>query len=115
MKQAIPVVGMMCAVCAAHVEKKLSGLQGVDSCAVSLASRTALVDYNPEVVSLDNMKEALQGIGYDLVTEPDRDLEAIERQSYLNLRRRVIVSWIKQYIDDDYINHQFNILWTTIL
>jgi Cu2+-exporting ATPase len=52
------------------------------------------VDYNPEVVSLDNMKEALQGIGYDLVTEPDRDLEAIERQSYLNLRRRVIVSWI---------------------
>ena len=94
MKQAIPVVGMMCAVCAAHVEKKLSGLQGVDSCAVSLASRTALVDYNPEVVSLDNMKEALQGIGYDLVTEPDRDLEAIERQSYLNLRRRVIVSWI---------------------
>lgn len=84
----------MCAVCAAHVEKKLSGLQGVDSCAVSLASRTALVDYNPEVVSLDNMKEALQGIGYDLVTEPDRDLEAIERQSYLNLRRRVIVSWI---------------------
>ena len=85
---------MMCAVCAAHVEKKLSGLQGVDSCAVSLANRTALVDYNPEVVSLDNMKEALQGIGYDLVTEPDRDLEAIERQSYLNLRRRVIVSWI---------------------
>ena len=94
MKQTIPVVGMMCAVCAAHVEKKLSGLQGVDSCAVSLASRTALVDYNPEVVSLDNMKEALQGIGYDLVTEPNRDLEAIERQSYLNLRKRVIISWI---------------------
>ncbi|MBQ9674357.1 MAG: copper-translocating P-type ATPase [Bacteroidaceae bacterium] len=94
MKQTVPVVGMMCAVCAANVEKKLSGLQGVDSCAVSLASRTALVDYDPEVVSLDNMKEALQDIGYDLVTEPDRDLEAIERQSYLNLRRRVIVSWI---------------------
>ena len=85
---------MMCAVCAAHVEKKLSGLQGVESCAVSLASRTALVDYNPEVVSLDNMKEALQGIGYDLVTEQDRDIVAIERQSYLNLRKRVIVSWV---------------------
>lgn len=85
---------MMCAVCAAHVEKKLSGLQGVESCAVSLTSRTALVDYNPEVVSLDNMKEALQGIGYDLVTEQDRDIVAIEHQSYLNLRKRVIVSWV---------------------
>ncbi len=94
MKITVPVVGMMCAVCAANVEKKLSGLQGVDSCAVSLASRTALVDYDPAVVSLDNMKEALQGIGYDLVTEPDRDLEAIERQSYLDLRKRVIVSWV---------------------
>ena len=94
MKQTVPVVGMMCAVCAAHVEKKLSGLQGVDNCAVSLASRTALVDYDPEVVSLDDMKEAVQGIGYDLVTEPDKDLEAIERQGYLDLRKRVIVSWV---------------------
>jgi Cu2+-exporting ATPase len=94
MKKTVPVVGMMCAVCAAHVEKKLSGLQGMESCAVSLASRTALVDYNPEEISLDEMKAALQSIGYDLVTEPDRDLEAIERQSYLNLRTRVIVSWI---------------------
>ena len=94
MKQTVPVVGMMCAVCAAHVEKKLSGLQGVESCAVSLASRTALVDYDPEAVSLDDMKEALQGIGYDLVTEQDKNLEAIERQSYLNLRNKVIVSWV---------------------
>ena len=94
MKQTVPVVGMMCAVCAAHVEKKLSGLQGVESCAVSLASRTALMDYDPEAVSLDDMKEALQGIGYDLVTEQDKNLEAIERQSYLNLRNKVIVSWV---------------------
>jgi Cu2+-exporting ATPase len=59
-----------------------------------LASRTALVDYNPEVISLEGMKEALQGIGYDLVTEPDRDIVAIERQGYLQLRKRVIISWI---------------------
>ena len=94
MKKTVPVVGMMCAVCAAHVEKKLSGLQGVENCAVSLASRTALVDYNPEVIDLEQMKEALQGIGYDLVTEQDKNLEAIERQSYLNLRNKVIVSWV---------------------
>ena len=94
MKQTVPVVGMMCAVCAAHVEKKLSGLQGMESCAVSLASRTALVDYNPEEISLDEMKEAVQSIGYDLVTEQDKDIVAIERQGYLQLRNKVIISWL---------------------
>ena len=92
-RQTIPVIGMMCAVCVAHVEKKLNSLKGVSSCAVSLPSRTALVEYDPKVISLPDMKEALLGIGYDLVIEQDRDIVAIERQGYLDLRRKVIASW----------------------
>ncbi|MCR5573741.1 MAG: heavy metal translocating P-type ATPase [Bacteroidaceae bacterium] len=93
-RQTIPVVGMMCAVCAAHVEKKLSSLKGVSECAVSLPTRTAQLAYDPAVVSLPDMKNALQAIGYDLVIEQDRDIVAIERESYLNLRNKVIVSWV---------------------
>ena len=93
-RQTIPVVGMMCAVCAAHVEKKLSSLKGVGECAVSLPTRTAQLAYDPAVVSLPDMKKALQDIGYDLVIEQDRDIVAIERESYLNLRNKVIVSWV---------------------
>ena len=93
-RQTIPVVGMMCAVCAAHVEKKLSSLKGVGECAVSLPTRTAQLAYDPAVVSLPDMKKALQAIGYDLVIEQDRDIVAIERESYLNLRNKVIVSWV---------------------
>ena len=93
-RQTIPVVGMMCAVCAAHVEKKLSSLKGVSECAVSLPTRTAQLAYDPAVVSLPDMKKALQAIGYDLVIEQDRDIVAIERDSYLNLRNKVIVSWV---------------------
>ncbi|MBR4381570.1 MAG: copper-translocating P-type ATPase [Bacteroidaceae bacterium] len=93
-KQSIPVVGMMCAVCSAHVEKKLSSLEGVSSCAVSLPTRTALVEYDPAVISLQGMKEAVESIGYDLVIEQDRDIVAIERQGVQSLQRKVIVSWV---------------------
>lgn len=93
-KQTIPVVGMMCAVCSAHVEKKLNSLNGISSCAVSLPGRSALVEYDPEVITLRQMKQEVESIGYDLVIEQDRDIVAIEQQSYLNLRRKVIVSWV---------------------
>ena len=93
-KQTIPVVGMMCAVCSAHVEKKLNSLNGISSCAVSLPGRSALVEYDPEVITLQQMKQEVESIGYDLVIEQDRDIVAIERQSYLNLRRKVIFSWV---------------------
>ena len=93
-KQSIPVVGMMCAVCAAHVEKKLGSLRGISSCAVSLPSRSALIEYDPGIISLHDMKAAVESIGYDLVIEQDRDVVALERQGYLLLRQKVIVSWI---------------------
>ena len=93
-KQTIPVVGMMCAVCSAHVEKKLNSLNGISSCAVSLPGRSALVEYDPEVITLRQMKQEVESIGYDLVIEQDRDIVAIEQQRYLNLRRKVIVSWV---------------------
>ena len=47
MKKTIPVIGMACSVCSANVEKKLQSLEGINSASVSLASRTALVDYDP--------------------------------------------------------------------
>ena len=43
---------MACSVCSANVEKKLQSLKGINSASVSLAGRTALVDYNPDIISL---------------------------------------------------------------
>jgi len=51
MKKTIPVIGMACSVCSANVEKKLQSLEGINSASVSLASRTALVDYDPDISS----------------------------------------------------------------
>ena len=92
-KRTIPVVGMACSACSANVEKKLNSLTGVKSAAVNLPGRTALVEYNPEEVSLEKMKSEINGIGYDLVIETNRSAEAIERRELQRLKRRTLFSW----------------------
>lgn len=94
MKKTIPVVGMACSACSANVEKKLNSLEGVHAASVSLAGRSALVDFDPAVISLDDMKREINNIGYDLVTEADRSAIEIEQSAYVLLRRKVLFSWI---------------------
>ena len=93
-KKTIAILGMMCAGCAATVEKRLNGLNGIQSAAVNLPARTALVEYDPKQISLEQMKAELGKAGYDMVIEEDRNVEAIERKAYTTLRTKVIVSWV---------------------
>ena len=85
---------MACSVCSANVEKKLQSLKGINSASVSLASRTALVDYNPDIISLEDMKREISNAGYDLVIENDRSVEEINRRECTLLRRRTLASWL---------------------
>nr|WP_294813265.1 heavy metal translocating P-type ATPase [Prevotella sp.] len=94
MKKTIPVIGMACSVCSTNVEKKLQSLKGINSASVSLASRTALVDYNPDIISLEDMKREISNAGYDLVIENDRSVEEINRREFTLLRRRTLASWL---------------------
>lgn len=84
---------MACSSCSAHVEKQLNSLEGVKSASVSLSSRSALVEYDTDVISLQQMKEAINGIGFDLVIEQDRSVVEIERREYVLLKRRTLLAW----------------------
>ena len=94
MKKTIPVIGMACSVCAANVERKLNSLDGINSATVSLAGRTALVDFNPEQITLEDMKCEISNAGYDLVIEENRSAEEINRREFTLLKRKTIGSWI---------------------
>ena len=94
MKKTIPVIGMACSVCAANVERKLNSLDGINSATVSLAGRTALVDFNPEQITLEDMKREISNAGYDLVIEENRSAEEINRREFTLLKRKTIGSWI---------------------
>ena len=85
---------MACSACSANVEKKLNELNGINTASVSLPGRSALVDYDPDTISLEQMKAAINGIGYDLVIDKETSVEEIEKREYTLLRRKTILSWI---------------------
>ena len=93
-KKNIPVIGMMCAVCSANVERKLRSLEGVKDVAVSLPGRSAQVEYDPGVISLQRMKDEVAAAGYDLVIEDDRSVKEIEHRSFVLLRRKMVLAWV---------------------
>lgn len=94
MKKTIPVIGMACSACSANVERKLNSLNGVASASVSLPSRTALIDFNPDEISLADLKAAINAIGFDLVIEEGRSAVEIEKRAFTLLKRKTALSWL---------------------
>ena len=94
MKQTIPVIGMACSACSANIEKKLNTLKGVNSASVSLPGRLALIDFNPQVISLEKMKSEINALGYDLVIDKETSVEEIEKREYVLLKRKTALSWL---------------------
>jgi len=93
-KKTIPVIGMACSACSANVERKLNSLNGVTSASVSLPSRTALIDFNPDEISLEDLKAAINAIGFDLVIEEGRSAVEIEKRAFTLLKRKTALSWL---------------------
>jgi Cu+-exporting ATPase len=59
----LQIGGMTCASCAARVEKKLNGLDGVDA-SVNYATELASVDFDPRRQRLEDLIETVKATGY---------------------------------------------------
>ena len=79
-KKNFPVLEMGCTACAARVAKILGGLQGVTEANVNFASGMAMVEYDAKVISPQQMKEAVQQGGYDLVIVDNEEKKAEEAE-----------------------------------
>ncbi|MFK2824761.1 heavy metal translocating P-type ATPase [Bacillus sp. B190/17] len=66
------ISGMTCAACAARIEKRLNKVEGVNHASVNFAVETALVNYNPEEVSVSDMEEAIKKLGYILTRKEEQ-------------------------------------------
>lgn len=66
------IEGMTCAACANRIEKKINRMDGVDHGSVNFALETLQVTYHPGQTSANDIKDAVQSIGYSLI-EPAAD------------------------------------------
>ncbi|HZD42545.1 MAG TPA: copper ion binding protein, partial [Methanomicrobiales archaeon] len=61
----IRVGGMMCAVCVETIEQALQRLEGVVTAQVNLGTEKAYVTYNPRMVTISEMRKAIEDAGYE--------------------------------------------------
>ncbi len=92
-RRTFPVVGMMCAACSANVDRSLRRVAGVHEVSVSLPGRTAMVDFDPALVTPDDLRRAVASAGYTLVIDSDTDVDDIHRRAFASLRWRTLLSW----------------------
>ncbi len=64
MKEKFNVTGMTCSACSAGIERSLNRLNGVEKADVSLMGESMQVEYNPEVISKENIIAAVVDLGY---------------------------------------------------
>lgn len=73
-----PIKGMHCASCAQNVERTIKALPGVKRANVNLASEKLTVDYEQSQVNVDDMAQAVKGIGFELVKPSDTEVFGIQ-------------------------------------
>jgi Cu+-exporting ATPase len=60
----IPLTGMSCASCAAHIQESLAAMPGVTVAQVNFAAEKATVIYDETVVSVDELVKVVKDLGY---------------------------------------------------
>jgi P-type Cu+ transporter len=92
--------GISCASCVGTIENALLTLPGVDRAAVNMGTERVTVDYDPEQVGEEQLRQAITGAGYELLDdvkpggedEEQDDAEAAARRAEIaDLSRRVAV------------------------
>ncbi|NEZ45027.1 heavy metal translocating P-type ATPase [Paenibacillus alvei] len=65
----LPIEGMTCAACATRIEKGLKRMDGIEEAAVNLASERAAVQYDGDAVSLQQVVDKIEHLGYKVPVE----------------------------------------------
>jgi Cu+-exporting ATPase len=102
--KSLPIGGMTCASCVAHVERALSELPGVLEVNVNLATEKATVTYLPGDAGMADFRRAVADAGYEVLPTPalsgsegeeERAEEELSREvrKMRDARRRMLLAW----------------------
>jgi len=79
-KVTIKVGGMSCAMCVKAIEDVLGKLDGISQVNVNLASEKAYVTYNPKVTTIQDMRKAIEDLGYQYLGIEGEETEDLEEK-----------------------------------
>ncbi len=65
----LKIRGMHCAGCVNAIQSYISDIQGVSRCEVNLVSGSAIIEYDESKVSIKDIEDAIEDVGYTVVYE----------------------------------------------
>ncbi len=60
----LAIEGMSCAACSARIDKKLNNTPGIVKATVNLLTNRAIVEYNPQFISISEIEQVVNDLGY---------------------------------------------------
>lgn len=88
----IPVGGMTCSACANAIERAVKKLAGIETVSVNFATEKMTVSYNPDLVRISEIKQAVVKVGYQ-----PREIDTSQQVDTDKLRKEKEIStlWLK--------------------
>ncbi|MBI2855969.1 MAG: cation-translocating P-type ATPase, partial [Chloroflexi bacterium] len=91
-KLQVKIGGMQCSFCVSSIDKSFRRMNGVSDVNVSLSHEEALVHYNPEKVSPQQLRDTLVAMGYTW-RDPDKVRSFEEEEAELHAaRNRLLIA-----------------------
>jgi len=87
----VKVKGMTCAACVRAVESSLERLDGVISASANLATDSIRVRFEPGLVNISAIKQAISDAGYEPLEAVDLDTERAEREREMYRQRNLLL------------------------
>lgn len=95
-KRTFHIEGMHCASCAVLINRVLEKQKGINAANANFGSEMLAVDFNPDIISIEKIKEAVGKLGYQLVSKEKSEEEIKKEQAkrIRFLRNRTIISFM---------------------
>ncbi|MFQ5605490.1 MAG: heavy metal translocating P-type ATPase [bacterium] len=96
LKTVLQIQGMHCTGCANTVEKFLKKVKGVRTAVVTFASEKAVVKFDPDLTSTEDLVNAVRAAGYDAVDEQTEEKSSFIDDQHARVaryRKMMIYAW----------------------
>lgn len=87
-KAVLDVFGMTCAACSTRIEKVLKKMDGIKNATVNLATESAAIEYNPSQITIDQMIDRIDKIGYEAKEKINRKTKQDHKEEEIKEKKR---------------------------
>ncbi|MFZ0369030.1 MAG: heavy metal translocating P-type ATPase [Halobacillus sp.] len=87
-KVELDIHGMTCAACSTRIQKGLSRMNGIEEASVNLTTEAGVIEYQPGLVSTEQIIEKIKDLGYDAVIKKDREEQKDYKEEELKRKKR---------------------------